>query len=421
MYIFLKLLFFTIYLIVSSAYSYASWSKGEVDFANKITTSDPSYVTTARANCYARGVGKLKTPHQFFREEFASYFTKNPMEFDLYFPESMILARPESLPAKIPSQEYKIVHVFPGIFGSTDDGIMYIFLEQILSGGNIAVVYPNPLSKQYFKSAPKQISAGNIEEEADYFKHLVFEAESRVQKMLPQNSKRTRTRFLGLSYGAFVSTITSAKVNDLKSNHVDELVLFSPPIEIKSALAYVDTSLQKMEKEFSHFPIVHDGWNMWQVCNSKLKDGKDFNETAKKMVLHMGFLESLSKSLVTYMQNRGDWKFWWYPFRLMTNNYYEWKKSLRFGKVINDFKLTRTKVFLSSKQSKLDFWIGQLRSKSKTTIKIFSSKDDFLNHNVSWNGVQIPQQSLILKDRGGHLGFLDDPNFSDLLSRIYAP
>lgn len=394
----------------------ASWSDIEKKFAKNIQVQEPTYVSTARANCWARGIKKLQSPHTFLREEFSSYFTQKPMEFDLLFPAAFSL---EAAPG-IFTKDYQVVHIFPGIFGKTDDGIMYIFIDQILKAGNVVAVYPNPLSRQYFKSAPKKISAGNLEEEAEFFKHMVFEAEKRIQEKLPL-AKKMKTRFLGLSYGAFISTITSAKVNELKPNHVSELVLFSPPVEMKNALAFVDESLKQMEGKFSHFPVVQDGWNMWQVCSGELEKAKSLNETAKRMVLHMGFLESLSNSLVTYMKNRGDWKFWWYPFRLMTSNYFEWKKTLRFGKVINDFKLTRTKIFLSSQKARLDYWIKKIQKISKTNIKIYSAKDDFLNNEQSWKSAQIPKGLLILKPKGGHLGFLDRPEFVDLLNQIYRP
>lgn len=405
------ILFLTTLSLVFIGNAMADWSPIERNLAKNIAVNEPGYISTARANCWARGIKSLKSDHLLSRESFESFHTKHPVEFDILIPNHLFSSNETS---------YQVIHIFPGIFGNTDDGIMYIFIDQILAAGNIVAVYPNPLSKQYFKSVPKKISAGNLEEEADFFKHLVFEAENRLKKKLPK-AKKEKSRFLGLSYGAFISSIVSAKINQTHPNFVSELVLFSPPLEMKSALAYVDKSLKQMEKEFSHFPVVYDGVKMWQVCNSKIQDYESYLPTAKKMVLHMGFLESLSNSLVTYMQNRGEWHFWWYPFRLMTNNYFQWKKSLRFSKVINDFKLTRTKMFLSSQKARLDYWLNLLRKNPKAQIKIYSAKDDFLNSEKSWDGANIPKKSLILREKGGHLGFLDRPAFVDLLNQIYRP
>jgi hypothetical protein len=394
-----------LFSLILSTTVFANWTSEERLSAKKVSISEPGFISTAKANCYARGVKKIKTDHLLFREKFESFFTMKPMEFDILIPKNV-------------NSKFQIVHLFPGIFGNTDDGIMYIFIEQILAAGNIVSVYPNPLSKQYFKSVPRKISAGNLEEEADFFKHVVLESEKRIKSKTP-NMTKEKSRFLGLSYGAFISSIVSAKIEQTHPGFVSELVLFSPPLEMKTALASIDQSLKKMESEFSHFPVVYGGLKMWQVCNSKLTDYKSYKHVAKKMVLHLGFLESLSNSLVTYMKNRGEWHFWWYPFRLMTTNYFKWKKTLRFSKVINDFKLTRTKIFLSSEKAKIDYWLNLLLKNPNAKLKIYSAKDDFLNTNNSWEGTKIPKKSLILREKGGHLGFLDRLEFIDLLNQIY--
>ena len=188
---------------------------------------------------------------------------------------------------------------------------------------------------------------------------------------------------------------------------------------MKRALSNIDQGLREIESKYTHYPIMADGWNMWRVCNQDLKKPGKLLDTAKRMVLHLGFLESLSSSLVTFMSQRGKWNFWWYPFRLMTDDYYQWKKSLRFGKLINDFKLTRTKVFLSSKRAKLDYWLGMIEKSPNAQVKVYSAKDDFLNDPQSWDKLSIQKSSLIMKDKGGHLGYMDQPAFIDLLRQIY--
>lgn len=401
---------FNLLILLLSSTAFGKWSPAERNYANNVSISEPSYISTARANCWARGFTSLETEHLFARERFNSSSTKFPVEFDILIPIKN---------SKFFKTKYNIVHIFPGIFGNTDDGIIHVFIEQVLAAGNIAAVYPNPLSLQYLKSIPKKISTGNLEEEADFFKKLVFEAENRIQARLP-DSKKQATRVLGLSYGAFISSILSAKINKTHPNFISELVLFSPPLEMKSTLAFIDKSLGKIEKEFTNFPIINEGAKIWKVCSSNIEDYGIYRPTAKRMVLHLGFLDSLSKVVMSFMENRGEDNFWWYPFRLMTDDFYEWKKSLSFSKIINEFKLHRTKTFLSSEKASLSYWVNPLSQKSKTKIKIFSTKDDFLNTDNSWKSLNISKESLVMTERGGHLGFLDRQSFANLLKQIYS-
>lgn len=396
-------------LIVIYIYSgclYAKWGAQELLSANRVDISDPGYVSTAKANCWGRNLKKVEPDHDFFRESYSSVYTKKEMEYDVYIPKNV-------------EGNVEVVHFFPGIFSDTDSGYLKLFIEAIVNSNAIAIVYPNPLSKQYFESVPRMISAGNLEEEAKFFVDLSQFAELELFKK-HQKLKKEKSRFLGLSYGSFVATIVAAKLIERKAMSIDEVVLFSPPVNMKKTIASIDDKLAELENKFTHWPILVDGWNMWRVCRYDLKKPEKLHETAKRKVLHLGFLESLSQSLVTFMRNRGEWKFWWHPFRLMTNNYFEWKKTLSFKKVINDFKLTSTKIFLSSKRASLNYWTHYIEQNSPhTRIKIYSAKDDFLNRPNSWDKFKSKTGSLILKEKGGHLGFMDKPEFHDFLGQIY--
>ena len=77
-----------------------------------------------------------------------------------------------------------------------------------------------------------------------------------------------------------------------------------------------------------------------------------------------------------------------------------------------------------SNELRLDFWLQKNQMKyKKIDIKIFSSQNDFLNKNESWDvfltNTDLPKESLILLNWGGHSGPVATEEFWQTLRMIY--
>jgi hypothetical protein len=296
----------------------------------------------------------------------------------------------------------------PGIFSTYDSHAAKRTTRDFGKRGYHVIVPPNPWAEDYIHAIP-EFNPGNIKEEATIFLALIDAA---IQKIGIEHI--TRIDVTGESYGAIVAAAVYAMDQARPAPVIDgSLTLFSPPIDMNQAIANLDLGIGRTQALYEESctgkttAILLAESLIFQSAQAKM-DEKTLT-CSEPMVFH-SFQDRLvhSVELLHQLKNIGT-----IPTDKEARA--KWEKDFRFAMVIPDFT-PENAVTLKDGSASLLHWLSALPPSALAQVRIFTSKDDFLNQGLIWPvGGVITPKNLMEIPWGGHTGYFLLPEFQGLL------
>jgi hypothetical protein len=279
---------------------------------------------------------------------------------------------------------------FPGIFGQHDGDLGPKMIDLLENKGSHVAVIPNFLSENYIKSEPVYLS--------DVTKTDIGAAAQVVHKVFlsikPEKVKRIN--LIGESLGSIVASGVLAEINKRKlfENLKVNIVLFWPPVQLKKALTNFDSRFKdsaQTYKECSFWYRYPKVFYHFVIQDTPKGTSDDFVKCIDSYLYHGVFKKGIEKSITNVWEVKGI------KNESLPQNFLEFFKQFNpnFYKMVqeNDPKLD------------LSYWLRQ-RRQSQTTVRIVSSKDDFINDGIDWDlfleKSYLSKDNLILLDWGAH-------------------
>ncbi len=296
----------------------------------------------------------------------------------------------------------ELVIALPALFQGYKDAFISRSMDLITRRGYSAVIVPNPFSREYLDHKPT-CSTGNFLREAEIAYNVI--------RQIKENwgDKFSKIHLVGVSYGAFLSSVIVA-MDSQRDQIIDgRIVLLGPPLDLF-------TSLHKFDE-------IIDDTSFWQGSQALVAgyiQGKvdDYLKAAKRNDLketdgcsvNDELLASYEKELHELVENRPD------QARMVSTGadaQDEEAKPLPIN-FINAIRRESPDVYKlfrdnQSDLTKLSFWLQQSLDNGIEDIRIVTSKDDYINDFNDW--LELPEEllsshHLLVRATGGHVGFL---------------
>lgn len=283
---------------------------------------------------------------------------------------------------------------FPGIFGKHDGDLSPGMINLLESKNSHVAVIPNFLSDTYIKTEPIYHD--------DVSKTDIGAITSIIEKILlsiPED-KITRINLIGESLGSFVASGVLSEISNKQQfeKYKINLVLFWPPLKLNQVLTNFDKEIQNTLKTYNdcnfwyRYPLVAYHF-IWQ---KKPKDtSEEFVKCMDSYLYHGVFKVGIENSIKASMEVHGK------GIKDVPKNFNQYFKTFN--------KKFYTMIEQKSEKLRLSYWLSK-RNQSQTTVRIISSKDDFINKGISWEEFlktsYLEDDNLILLPWGAHSGGL---------------
>ena len=293
----------------------------------------------------------------------------------------------------------KLIVFFPGIFGQANRHMTGRLVRRLEDMNFHVMVLPNVLASQYIRLLP-DYSKGVFSTEVELMNFALEFAKKQI------GQKISEVHVMAESLGTITASAWYGQNAELVS-----LTLLWPPLNLYQAMKNFDQIIQEhqnyscsnlwtMAKVIYRFSIVPQ--------NQALDP--EFEKCVGQMALVQGFQEQTQKVFLEYSKVVPE------KNKIQPKGFEDF--ILNYQKPLADL------IVNQSEQLKLNYWLQKKQLKrKKIDIKILSSQNDFLNQNQSWDvflkKTELPQESLILLNWGGHSGPVATEEFWQTLRMIY--
>jgi hypothetical protein len=235
--------------------------------------------------------------------------------------------------------------------------------QAFLKRGYHILVLPNPWGSDYISYGPKKPTGHLLAEGKSLHSFLV-----KWKDKLPAQTKKLikKTSVLGISYGAFASTMIGAWDSELKTPAIDgTITAISPPIRMRRTMLNLDDSIISIANDIrrSKFSFL---WTFRRFCKTNRQADiapKDYH-TLKVITVKYGFHESLINNIVNLSDTL---TLDWYPQD--NGEFNEWQYSTIFQSYFEDYapgvgRITR------SQYGNILYWINRARFNGRNNIRV---------------------------------------------------
>lgn len=305
-----------------------------------------------------------------------------------------------------------------GVFGNISDRGVKAISYQVANAGNNVLVFPNPLSKKFVKAMATGVQPGNLIEEGVFFHHMIYQAIEDIKKKY--GLQVDKINILGVSYGAFLAAVINAIDSEQPIGYINDVTLFSPPLDIGVALENVDKGLDSIDYLYKKNPLATYVKSIFKVCRAKDENdiNNDLEEISRVMTLHVVFHKELAKSLRQYNKNFNEQLIPEAGENRLGDVYQTWKRNVRFRIILKNL-LTRTNQFIHSDMSRIEFHLQRnYLNRGRSNVKIFAAEDDFLNDGLFWQSDKKAADKQLIPF-GGHLGYMGVYWFESLIKSVF--
>jgi len=280
----------------------------------------------------------------------------------------------------------------PGMFTNLDDAQAEDFMFKLLDQSYHTIVFPNPWSVDFIEHIPLH-RPGDLMTEVEVLKDAIEKAH---RELIEANLSDGHLRLLGVSYGAFVSAILAGKDDPNHPIITGDVTLMSPPLQLSYSMKFIDN----MMDNFQNFSLWEKAKGLVKMkakvgWNDEIKLSEKDVQVTKGAIAAYGFHDWMVEAILKYHDLSG--------LDLIKEKRSQWKKNFRFSKYVEDFQVPGIE-YMDKPEDFLDYWVKQAQTNEKI-IRLFISKDDFINDNSIWdNEWKTPPNYVLPIEEGGHFG-----------------
>lgn len=289
-----------------------------------------------------------------------------------------------------------VLYVYvPGIFNNVTEGQTRRAFVRMTNLSPNVLVLPNPWGTNYIKSRPKH-KPGDILREAESLHDLTLNFIK--SSMMPPE---TRVYLYGASYGGFLAAVMANIDRELGTNIVHkEVYVFSPPLNMKQAIRNLDELM--FEDDFLRRKVSDKDLAFVFLDYVFANRSSDLNVKSRLLtqdvVVREGFKDPFREALKIYFKDHPD--------------YDRKKKDYYFSSYIKTLA-PELDSLLNSEVAEIEYWVRSGVNDFDLDIKVLTTTNDFLNTYV-FPGTY-PQGNFWVFRSGGHLGFIEMPEFEHFL------
>lgn len=302
-----------------------------------------------------------------------------------------------------------LVIFVPGVFGNLEDARGLRIIKTLLTKANVLFL-PNPLGLDYLSKGPKH-DMGDVEREAELLRLAIAQGLSDLRRL---GINSTRVDLMGLSYGAFISSVISAQ--DAQSGApmiTGTVTLLSPPYQLFESMRALDSLMDQYDRYFEYFPAVKYARYMAKFClapNFPVWRDEEL-DIARYLTGHMGFHDGLVKAINIY-EEVWDKDAWFKPLGMASYFYRQWYREQRFVKYVSE-NFPQTARKLQGPVGEISYWMDQSWARGKQ-VRVVTCRDDFINPSPEWQNVS----DIKVIDHCGHFGMQGLPWLDQLLTSL---
>ncbi len=382
----------------------APWEQAVRDHSHnfELPLKNP-YVTSVWGSCTEPRDNKVFSPQFSFKVGLNNpYYTKGKIQsrFGLHHDAF--------------SKRRDLVVIIPGAFNNVDDRQVRRLSSIIFNQGHNILAFPNPWGSNVVSGSPTYLP-GDFESEA----YAIHEALKSALKFGNKfNIKVRNIRVLGVSYGAFVSSILSYIDAKSRSPFLKDFTLISPPYHMGDSLSKIDDLMNETSSFYKINYLLSYPFAVLGLCRAKGSDEISDNELAiaRYLSVYVGFHSSLVDTLKSYVKGAGLDFIPGLIYGVFSSQYRDWRKSLRFTTHLEE-NAPEVLSKLRSEQGNLNYWINKAQELDIRRVRILTSQDDFINHDGVW---EENNNSIINLPYGGHFGFRSSEWFEKFLALSYS-
>ncbi len=289
-----------------------------------------------------------------------------------------------------------VLFYISGAFSNSDDPQNRRYMRDFSRMGYHVFTFSNPWGKDMLTSQPIK-PIGDIQHEAKAYSHMI----KRVLAVLKKRRLlKGKNRIIGLSYGAFLAAVISAK-NAVNGNpfQFKDTTLIAPPFNMAITLRRFDHLIKRNRRYLHRNPLsqIAHYRNFCKYRSDRSLSRSDFR-LIEGLVMEGGFYKPFIRSVRLYDKNNNLGKI---PrFGVFSSKYRQWKRRFNFRRYFTDYAPSLIpKIY--SKASDLNYWKKLANKAGHSQFRILTTKNDFLNDKGQ---VKRSPDTLILPN-GGHYGF----------------
>lgn len=292
----------------------------------------------------------------------------------------------------------------PGIFGEAQGTLMPYQIDMLEAYGGHVLILPDIISPSYVGALPLY--------DKDIIAHAVTVAEGVLQQVLNRlGADVSDIHLVAESLGSAVASAWSAQDAQDKQRF-NSLTLLWPPMRLPAAMHNFDHVIDQHRPFVDHCPMPGILWTLFtgfvlHDVPPSLSAGEKHCFGARALVT--GFLKGAGKTYNAYTEAahipayapKGFEDF----FRHYRPEFWE---------------------LLSHNDPRLDLahWMRQIRQHRRFPLRILTSRNDFLNHGLSWETflreTGLSNDHLLILPWGGHSGPFGMDEFPELLRASFA-
>lgn len=306
-----------------------------------------------------------------------------------------------------------LVVIIPGIFqGSNDKTVNHI--SSILKNlGYHVLAFPSPFSREYISRFP-YASVGSFEIEAQLFTEAIQEVQQMHGQFIAQ------THLIGISYGAFLSSILIA--NDTRRAINGRTYLFGPQVKLKTTLALLDEYIDARGSIVSPFKglvgqaFFEDTLHFTANLVERYVHHKERNFAERDYLISSGNFESIPVDLRDIQSQTIE--------QHGTAQFERWKASTRFWKTVVNYT-PENLFYYERNMDEIGFWLKKAHERGYNSFGLITTQDDFTNNFDDWYRNQmmpdpfLNPQNFLIRRSGSHISYTTTEWFSEFLRIIF--
>ena len=244
-----------------------------------------------------------------------------------------------------------------------------------------------------------------------------YDAIKKIQVELQEQGKVNQNVVLfGQSYGGFLGSIIYALDSSEKGSVFNKgLHVYSPPFDFVKTFEKLDLILDeaKKDKTFGNIPSYLMTTLKINRLNKDDQIGQRLREKSLGVFADFGFKKKLERMLLSYNTSVKSLNF--PEGRVETRKLLT---SLTFKDALTLIDPKGFERLRLSQERKLSYWVFNAIKNGKSNIRILSSVDDVINHEV--NPELLASNHLMMLPSGGHFGYKRLLWFDRLLIKVYG-
>ncbi len=299
----------------------------------------------------------------------------------------------------------------PGVFSPTNRRQSKQMAKILLKLGYVVIRMPNTLSSAYLDAFPHH-DLSNFMQSSNSYIGIIRQLKRDLQhKKIITSDKIT---ILGVSHGAFLSTVIAAKAPEL----FQQAIILSPPINLLTSTQIIDQTIKENAQRINLGQLLRDLPMLIQLYfkdHLSLKEQIKFAPVTKDIITFGTFQQRLILSVEKFLQQRGKsspFPSFWLNF--YSSDYWKWRRQVQQLPLLKKFAHNSWQLYQHTDYPRLNYWLSELES-SDVDFLVLSAKNDFINIGHHWPSTT---PNLLLLSSGSHYGYRYQQWFYDFLYKL---